>query len=29
MATWCQRDDREEPFDKRDKRDLQYLYEEW
>jgi MPBQ/MSBQ methyltransferase len=29
MATWCQRDDREVPFDKRDKRDLQYLYEEW
>lgn len=29
MATWCQRDDREAPFDKRDKRDLQYLYEEW
>lgn len=29
LATWCQRDDREVPFDKRDKRDLQYLYEEW
>lgn len=29
MATWCQRDDRKAPFDKRDKRDLQYLYEEW
>jgi len=29
MAVWCQRDDREVPFDKRDKRDLQYLYEEW
>ncbi len=29
MAVWCQRDDRELPFDKRDKRDLQYLYEEW
>jgi MPBQ/MSBQ methyltransferase len=29
MATWCQRDDRGAPFDKRDKRDLQYLYEEW
>jgi MPBQ/MSBQ methyltransferase len=29
MATWCQRDDREVPFDKRDLRDLQYLYEEW
>jgi MPBQ/MSBQ methyltransferase len=29
MATWCQRDDRNAPFDKRDKRDLQYLYEEW
>lgn len=29
MAVWCQRDDREAPFDKRDKRDLQYLYEEW
>jgi MPBQ/MSBQ methyltransferase len=29
MATWCQRDDSEVPFAKRDKRDLQYLYEEW
>jgi MPBQ/MSBQ methyltransferase len=29
MATWCQRDDREVPFDKRDKRDLQYLYDQW
>lgn len=29
MATWCQRDDRDVPFDKRDKRDLKYLYEEW
>lgn len=29
MATWCQRDDRVVPFDKRDLRDLQYLYEEW
>ena len=29
MATWCQRDDREKPFTERDKRDLQYLYEEW
>lgn len=29
MATWCQRDDREVSFDKRDKRDLQYLYDEW
>jgi MPBQ/MSBQ methyltransferase len=29
MATWCQRDDRDVPFDKRDLRDLQYLYEEW
>lgn len=29
MATWCQRDDREIPFDKRDLRDLKYLYEEW
>lgn len=29
MATWCQRDDRNGSFDKRDKRDLQYLYEEW
>ena len=29
MATWCQRDDRELAFNKKDKRDLQYLYEEW
>jgi len=29
MACWSQRDDRDLPFDKRDKRDLQYLYEEW
>jgi MPBQ/MSBQ methyltransferase len=29
MATWCQRDDREVALEKRDKRDLQYLYEEW
>mmetsp|Transcript_23726 Transcript_23726/g.50455 ORF Transcript_23726/g.50455 Transcript_23726/m.50455 type:complete len:391 (-) Transcript_23726:862-2034(-) len=29
MAVWCQRDDRKIAFDKRDKRDLQYLYEEW
>jgi len=29
MATWCQRDDRDVPFDKRDERDLTYLYEEW
>lgn len=29
MACWCQRDDSERPFDARDKRDLQYLYEEW
>ena len=29
MACWSQRDDSEVPFDKRDKRDLQYLYEEW
>ena len=29
MATWCQRDDRVVPFDKRDKRDLKFLYEEW
>lgn len=29
MACWCQRDDSTEPFDKRDLRDLQYLYEEW
>ncbi len=29
MATWCQRDDKIVPFDKRDKRDLKFLYEEW
>mmetsp|Transcript_15281 Transcript_15281/g.24829 ORF Transcript_15281/g.24829 Transcript_15281/m.24829 type:complete len:297 (+) Transcript_15281:1001-1891(+) len=29
MATWCQRDDRKVPFDKKDKRDLRFLYEEW
>jgi len=29
MATWCQRDDREIPFDKKDERDLRFLYEEW
>jgi len=29
MATWCQRDDREVPFDDKDKRDLRFLYEEW
>lgn len=29
MATWCQRDDREVPFDDKDKRDLNFLYEEW
>ena len=30
MACWSQRDETDEmPFDKRDKRDLQYLYEEW
>ena len=29
MATWCQRDDRLVPFDKKDKRDLRFLYEEW
>jgi len=29
MATWCQRDDREVPFNKKDKRDLRFLYEEW
>merc|ERR1712127_10146 len=29
MATWCQRDDRVVPFDKKDKRDLRFLYEEW
>mmetsp|Transcript_1259 Transcript_1259/g.1800 ORF Transcript_1259/g.1800 Transcript_1259/m.1800 type:complete len:381 (+) Transcript_1259:66-1208(+) len=29
MATWCQRDDRDVPFDDKDKRDLRFLYEEW
>jgi MPBQ/MSBQ methyltransferase len=29
MACWSQRDDSEIPFTKKDKRDLQYLYEEW
>jgi MPBQ/MSBQ methyltransferase len=29
MATWCQRDDREVPFDSKDERDLKFLYEEW
>ena len=29
MACWCQRDDSKVPFDKRDLRDLNYLYEEW
>jgi MPBQ/MSBQ methyltransferase len=30
MACWCQRDETPaRPFDKRDKRDLRYLYEEW
>lgn len=29
MATWCQRDDSEVPFSKKDERDLNYLYEEW
>lgn len=29
MATWCQRDDSEVPFDKKEKRDLRFLYEEW
>lgn len=29
MATWCQRDDREKPFDDKDDRDLRFLYEEW
>lgn len=29
MATWCQRDDREVPFDDKDKKDLRFLYEEW
>jgi MPBQ/MSBQ methyltransferase len=29
MATWCQRDDRDRPFDEKDERDLKFLYEEW
>jgi MPBQ/MSBQ methyltransferase len=29
MATWCQRDDRDEPFTEKDERDLNFLYEEW
>jgi len=29
MATWCQRDDRDVPFDEKDQRDLNFLYEEW
>jgi len=29
MATWCQRDDREVPFSKKDDKDLRFLYEEW
>lgn len=29
MATWCQRDDRDVPFDDQDERDLKFLYEEW
>merc|ERR1719445_5103 len=29
MATWCQRDDRIVEFTKKDKRDLNFLYEEW
>jgi MPBQ/MSBQ methyltransferase len=29
MATWCQRDDRDVPFDDKDKKDLKFLYEEW
>merc|ERR1712151_260843 len=29
MATWCQRDDSEIPFTKKDERDLRFLYEEW
>ena len=28
MATWCQRDDREVPFSKKDEKDLNFLYEE-
>lgn len=29
MATWCQRDDRQTPFNEKEKRDLNFLYEEW
>jgi MPBQ/MSBQ methyltransferase len=29
MACWCQRDDRDRPLDKKDQRDLRFLYEEW
>lgn len=29
MATWCQRDDRTEPFSEKDEKDLKFLYEEW
>jgi MPBQ/MSBQ methyltransferase len=29
MACWCQRDNSTVPFDRRDERDLRYLYEEW
>jgi MPBQ/MSBQ methyltransferase len=29
MACWSQREEGDQPFTKRDKRDLQYLYEEW
>jgi MPBQ/MSBQ methyltransferase len=29
MACWCQRDGRSKPFDKKDERDLRFLYEEW
>merc|ERR1712167_20429 len=29
FATWCQRDDRSEPFTKKERRDLDYLYAEW
>jgi len=29
MATWCQRDDRQIPFNDKEKRDLRFLYEEW
>ena len=29
MACWCQREEGQVPFDERDKRDLNFLYEEW